>query len=221
MNTNCKSLFAGTALLAVFFSSAIPASSDTVNTSKLMQKIERLEKRIAVLESNNTFTQFMPDFSERFHVLHRAGDAGDWAVASHELSELKRLMDMSTSIDAEKGKLMQAMLGPSMETLGKAIEKGDGETFQKSMAQAVNTCNACHSATGSPFIQVTLNSQNSLGMRHPHKFMTSKPAAGHEHGTGGHGMMNTADTHDDAAEKKPHIDDGHHDKKKPHDEKTQ
>ncbi len=45
----------------------------------------------------------MPNFSERFHVMHRAGESGDWAVAAHEFAELKRLTRLSTTIDSEEG----------------------------------------------------------------------------------------------------------------------
>ena len=188
MKSKVKILFAGITLFALL-SPAVLASSDTLDTAKILQKIERLEQRIVALESARSFTQFMPDFSERFHVMHRAGIAEDWAVAAHELNELKRLMALASSIDAEKGQLMQAMLGPNIETLDKSIARGDHKAFEKSLVETVSTCNACHTATNSPFIEVKLDASDSLGMRHPHKLVARNAPEDHQHAAGkGHGM---------------------------------
>lgn len=211
MKPNFKTLAAGVTALTLL-SPALLASSHTPDTAKLLQQIKQLEQRITVLESSRSFTQFMPDFAERFHVMHRAGLAGDWAVAAHELAEMKRLMEQAPDIDAKDGKLMQAMLGPSMEKLDKTIDQADSTMFKKTLVETVNTCNACHAATGSPFIQVKLNASNSLSMRHPHKFMARHAPEGHEHGHE-HGMHD-AKAHQDG--------ESHHDEQQQHhDEKTQ
>jgi hypothetical protein len=157
------------------------ASSDEKKFEALERQIEALQTRITTLEARHTFTSFMPDFAERFHVMHIAGEAGDWAVASHELQEMKRLTRLSTSIDADKGKLMQEMMKPSFEALDNAIEHGNHKKFEKALTQTTDTCNACHTATGSGFVQVTLDVRNSLSLRHPHKFVQQKVPGGHSH----------------------------------------
>ena len=46
-------------------------------------------KRVEALDAiKPTFTSFMLKFSERFHVVHRAGEAGDWVVAEYDGSQL-------------------------------------------------------------------------------------------------------------------------------------
>ncbi len=210
MKFKIMTLAVGATLVAVLSPAAL-ASYDIIDTSKFMEKIKLLEQRIAALESVRSFTQFMPDFSERFHVMHRAGAAGDWAVAAHELSELKRQMGLASSIDAEQGQLMQAMLGPSMEELEKTIKQGDLQAFEKNLAWTVNMCNACHVATNSPFIEVKLDASDSLGMRHPHKLTAREAPEGHAHGeeeSGDHAENAEDAPHDDVkiSEDKPHID---------------
>lgn len=169
----------------------------TADVVRLMERIDALEQRIATLESTRTFASFMPDLAERFHVMHRAGEAGDWAVASHELQEMKRLSQQSTSIDSDRGKLLLGMMWPSYESLESAIEHGNGKKFAKALEGTVVACNSCHVATGSEFVQVTLNASDGLGMRHPHRLMMRDAPAGHHHGPqpqAGHmmqgGMMN-------------------------------
>ncbi len=111
-----KKLMKATALasLLAIFSTPVVADSNKAEFEALERQIEALHTRIAALEAQQTFTSFMPDFSERFHVMHRAGEAGDWAVASHELEEMKRLTNLSTNIDANNGELMQQMMKTNM-----------------------------------------------------------------------------------------------------------
>lgn len=167
----------------VLFLVSVPlvAEGDTAKIEALERKIDALQARIVALEARETFTSFMPDFAERFHVMHRAGDSGDWAVASHELQELKRLTRLSISIDAEKGRIMGEMMNPSFEALENAIGHGNHKKFQTALVEATNTCNACHVATGSGFVQVSLEPAESLTIRHPHKFSEQAVPGGHSH----------------------------------------
>ena len=169
--------------LAAVLSAPVLAHSDKAELEALERRIEMLQTRIATLESYRTFTSFMPTFSERFHVMHLAGESGDWAVASHELQEMKRLTKLSTAIDAEKGKLMQAMMEPSFHEIENAIGHGNQKKFQQALAQTIDTCNACHGATGSGFVQVTLDAHDSISIRHAHMLMQREAAGGHSHGT--------------------------------------
>jgi len=155
-------------------------ANQDLDSKKLLQRIHALEERITVLESRFTFATFMPDFAERFHVMHRASDAGDWAVASHELQIMKQFIALSKSIDAEKGTLLENMMGASMKNAENAINHANANKMVAAMAEMVQACNACHIATGSPFINVTLDATGSLSMRHPHRFSKQKTGS-HTH----------------------------------------
>jgi hypothetical protein len=199
--------------MGTLFLGNVFASQDS-NSDHLIERIQILEERLAVMESRFSFASFMPDFAERFHVMHRAGEAGDWAVASHELQEMMRLTRLSNSIDADNGKLMGAMMEPSFEALEHAIEDSNHEKFEQALTRTIDTCNACHTATGSSFVQVTLDVRGSLSMRHPHSFMQRQMPSGHSHGmsSGMSGMMTTeepaSDDHHDDADSSAH---GHDD----------
>ncbi len=200
------------------------ANSDKTELQLLQQAVLSLQQRVEILETvKPTFTSFMPDFSERFHVMHRAGEAGDWAVAGHELSELRRMTAISQYIDTDNGMLMQGMLEPSFEALSHAIEDANHEKFETALGGTISACNACHVASESPFIKVTLNAANAISLRHPHALTRSHLTQGHSHGEpmmmqknmqgmtqeNVQGMMKG-----NAAPEKPHDDsgeDGHHD----------
>jgi hypothetical protein len=213
-------MLATTSVLVLGSTVIANASSDKTEIQLLQQALLSLQQRVESLEAvKPTFTSFMPNFSERFHVMHRAGEAGDWAVAGHELSEMKRMAAMSTYIDTENGTLMQGMLAPSFEALSKAIEHGNHENFDTALDGTISACNACHVASESPFIQVTLDAADAISLRHPHALTSSNLAKGHAHGEQAvmqenmqqnmQGMMK-----ENATQEEPHDEsgeDGHHD----------
>lgn len=179
MSTRIKSVVL---VLALGLASGLARGDETDGRIAALEKqIQALQARVAALEAARSFTSFMPNFAERFHVMHRAGEAGDWAVASHELEEMKRLTRLSVDIDAEKGKLMQGMLVPSFELLEDAIAHGNAKKFGTALVQTIDSCNACHAATGSGFIRVMLDDEEALSMRHPHHLTKQPMPEGHSH----------------------------------------
>lgn len=167
-------------IIGSLFTNFAFANQDS-NSKHLMERIEAMEARIAILESRFSFASFMPDFAERFHVMHQAAEAGDWAVAGHELQEMKSMVESSTTIDAEKGQIFQAMMGPVIEEMEGAISHGDEKKMHKLLTQATQTCNSCHAATGSAFITVSLDTTGTLSMRHPHALTMQKSDTKHMH----------------------------------------
>lgn len=157
-------------------------SMPALNTpDDLNAEIGRLRERVAVLEAlKPTMTSMMPDFAERFHVMHRASDAADWAVAAHELDEMTRSVEIAPRIDAKSGPLMQAFMAGHLRTLRETIEHGNKRGFDKAMGEAIASCNGCHAATGSK-ITVTLDVDEDLSLRHPHALKKSKVPKDHSH----------------------------------------
>jgi hypothetical protein len=159
-----------------------PAKEPQLRTlDDLAQEIRALRQRIATLEAlKPTFTNFMPNLSERFHVMHRAGDVGDWAVAAHEVDEMRRLTRISPNMDPKLGALMQGFMDGNLRNLREAIEHANTKSFQAALKDAVQSCNGCHRATGSTIV-VSLNVDESLSMRHPHALKKSTVPKEHTH----------------------------------------
>ncbi|MDH3316045.1 MAG: hypothetical protein OER43_09800 [Gammaproteobacteria bacterium] len=185
---------------------------ENASSTEVLKRLQALEQRINALEAARSFASFMPDLAERFHVMHSAGEAGDWAVAAHELAEMQRLTRQSISINADQGILMQSMLGPSFENLESAIEHGNVKKFLKALENTITACNSCHVATGAQFIQVTLDAADGLSMRHPHRLMMRNAAEGHHHGPqaqSGHMMQSGHGSPDETHEHAPGTPAGH------------
>lgn len=147
----------------------------------LKKELRALQQRVAALEAlKPTFTNFMPNFAERFHVMHRAGDVGDWAVAQHEVEEMQRLTRISTYIDPRLGALMRGFMDGNLRKLQEAIKHGNTESFQAALKSTVVSCNGCHTAAGST-MPVTLDVDESLSMRHPHALKKTTVPKHHTH----------------------------------------
>ena len=135
----------------------------------LNDEVERLKQMVESLQAlQPTITSLMPDFAERFHVMHYAGEAEDWEIATHELFELKRLIEVMQRVDLEIGAMVNGFLLGNFNKLDAAIEHKNVESFDKALVETVENCNACHAAAGSPFMKVSLDVRDGLSMRHPH-----------------------------------------------------
>jgi len=159
---------------------AAPAELETMED--LREEVRALREAVRTLKASQpTTTALMPDFAERFHVMHFAGEAGDWAVANHEFLEMQRIMKVIGRINPEYGQMMQGFLSPSFDELNAAMEHGDRQAFNEALTGAVEQCNACHAAVGSGFVEVTLDVEESLSMRHPHRLQQSEKPGDHTH----------------------------------------
>jgi len=149
----------------------------------LKEEIDQLRKEVNSLKAAQPrVTMLMPNFAERLHVMHFAGEAEDWAVAAHELLGLKHLVEVMQEVDIEKGALANGFLDANFKQLDAAIEHGDAEAFKKSLDATVSNCNSCHVAVGSPSMKITLNVDDSLSIRHSHDLSKSKKPGDHKHG---------------------------------------
>lgn len=170
-------------------SGSLMASSDSKDVQTLDREVRALKSEVAQLRTivellraiQPTITSLMPEFAERFHVMHYAGEAQDWAVVSHELQGLKRVMQVIKLVDPEKGGMIEGFMGGNFNQIEAAIEHENMKSFNKALEATVNNCNSCHVATGSPFMKVVLDAQNSLSMRHSHDLGKSEKPGEHMH----------------------------------------
>lgn len=158
------------------------AEAELETMEDLREEVRALRKAVRSLQATQpTTTGLMPDFAERFHVMHYAGEAGDWAVATHELLEMQRIMKVIGRVNPEYGEMMQGFMSPSFDSLNAAIEHADRQAFSEALAGTVENCNACHAGVGSGFVEVTLDVDGSLSMRHPHRLQPSEKPGDHTH----------------------------------------
>ena len=172
------------------YSAGVNASEDSAKIQALTDQVGVLrteidELKVAVKLLNAIrpdVTTLMPDIAERMHVMHYAGEAEDWAVASHELSGIKRLVRVMQQVDPVKGDMANGFMHEPFEKIDAAIDHEDQTAFKKSLGDLVNNCNSCHVAAGSPAMKITLNAADAMSLRHSHDLGKSKGmGGGHMH----------------------------------------
>lgn len=176
-------------LVFISGSSIAIAAANSNDVQALAKQVEVLNSEVArlrlIVESlqaiQPTIASLMPEFAERFHVMHYAGEAEDWAVASHELHGLKRLVEIMIQVDPDKGAMANGFLLGNFEDIDAAIEHEEIRAFTKSLAETVENCNSCHIAAGSPWMKVVLDAKDALSMRHSHDLGKSTKPGDHTH----------------------------------------
>lgn len=184
----CRILIPIVFLLATAQIEILHASEDP-GIAELQREVEMLRAEVTRLRAEvdtlnairPTVTSLMPEVAERFHVMHYAGDANDWALAAHELQSIRHLLEILQYVDAEKGALANGFLLPHFNQLEAAIEHGKQAEFDKALRASVEACNGCHVAAGSPSMKVELNAADSLSLRHSHVLVRSKKPGDHTH----------------------------------------
>jgi hypothetical protein len=176
-------------LATSYYSGVAMPNEDSIQIQELANQVAALKDEVAELRKavaslkaiQPTITMLMPDFAERFHVMHYAGEAEDWAVAAHELQGLRHLVEVMQQVDPEKGSMVNGFLDANFNQLDAAIEHDNVESFTKAMNETLGSCNSCHVAAGSPSMKITLDARNSLSMRHSHDLGKSKMPGEHMH----------------------------------------
>jgi len=169
---------------------AAMASEDTARLDALTTQVNQLSAEVTELKSTLDLLNairpdvatLMPDIAERMHVMHYAGEAEDWGLASHELLAIERLFGIVEKIDPERGALAHGFLKNDFEMLDEAIDHGEMHEFSESIVDLVKNCNACHVAAGNPAINISLDTSDVLSLRHSHNLEKSKAMGpGHKH----------------------------------------
>lgn len=120
----------------------------------LLLRVERLEATAPDLGET------MSGIQVSFAKLWFAADAENWDLAKFEREEVSEgLAAAAAARPDEKGVhlagIFQAFQNTELVALRESLERRDGAGFRKAYASAVEMCNACHRATGRPFIHIT------------------------------------------------------------------
>ncbi len=124
-------------------------------------KNEPAETQETVLPLINQMS-FMQYFGTK---LYFAGIEENWELAdfySHELEETAEdVVDANFEYHGyDISQLLEAMLYPAIESLEEAIDAKDLDLFKNNYQTLLNSCNACHAATGYPFLKMKTPEHN-------------------------------------------------------------
>jgi len=88
-----------------------------------------------------------------------AARASNWDLAEYEVDELKETMETAKALKAEKkgvqiSNVLDSVLQTQVTQLAESIKRKSPAEFEKSYAETLSACNACHTEAGYKFIQI-------------------------------------------------------------------
>jgi len=127
----------------------------------LQKEVEKLSH--IVEEHPVELATFMASYERFTHKLYLAGKAQNWELAEFYHEELEETAEHLHRLNlSDDGIPVSAMMEPNLLQPLKAVEKAihdrQPETFEKSMQNLIQHCNACHQAAGKPYLRLHLTS---------------------------------------------------------------
>ena len=119
---------------------------------------ERLKKLEAAAPSPGLF---MSAVQLHFAKLYFAGESRNWDLARFERGEILEHLEVVAALRPEEGAvsvagIMDAFKNTQLVALKDAIEVKDRGLFRDAYRESMLMCNACHQATGRPFINIII-----------------------------------------------------------------
>jgi hypothetical protein len=128
-----------------------------------------IETRVAHLEKiTPSVAQTMLSIQSHFAKLHYAAEARNWDLARFEREEIEEDLETVAAMKPQDNganllgiisAFTNGVSGPMAE-MKDAIAVSDRPLFRKSYQEMASMCNACHQATGRPFIFITVPATN-------------------------------------------------------------
>lgn len=135
-------------------SQAAPSAQDSAaGTTNLTERLKKLE--LATPNVGNLMLEIQLHFAK----LYYAAEGKNWDLATFERNEIEDAMEKVAVLrPAENGVKIDEVIGTlkktSLTTLKDAIDVKDRGLFRDAYRDTMTTCNACHQATGRPFIAI-------------------------------------------------------------------
>jgi len=98
----------------------------------------------------------MIEYGKRYYIMYYAAKAGNWDLAAYELKEMREIQEVGETTRPAKAKMLKAFEETYLDRLEEAIKAKDFARFEEAYNAGVKGCNACHAATGHPYIKYTL-----------------------------------------------------------------
>lgn len=150
--------YVGIAFLLLSFCSC--SQKEKPPFSKKISLEERMDKIEAALPGVG---EIMNQVQLHFAKLYFAAQAKNWALADFELDELEENLQAAVSLRPEErgvrlGGVFEAFKSTELKQMRESLASKNMEDFNRSYKNSLMVCNSCHTATGRPFIVITLPS---------------------------------------------------------------
>jgi len=88
--------------------------------------------------------RLMVEVSGRYWIIYYAAKGGNWDLARHEFSELRKTLRMAAALRPKYGDSLAAFEAECLKPIEDTIRANDMSAFEPAFAQATNRANAYH-----------------------------------------------------------------------------
>jgi len=120
----------------------------------LAQKLGNLDRDLALWNIQPGLGTVMIEYGRRFAMMQLAAQAGDWGMAQYQLHEAVEIQEVGELTRPANAGLLANFEHGSLDALADDILAEDIDSFNVNVASAISACNACHAATGHPYVVV-------------------------------------------------------------------
>jgi hypothetical protein len=96
--------------------------------------------------------RFMVEISDRFTILYHAAKAGNWEMARHQYSEMKKAMQMAGVTRPKYAEPLAGYTAEKLKPVEDAIRARDWSAFQTKFGEAAEAANEMHVEFGYQYI---------------------------------------------------------------------
>ncbi len=154
-----KAMIPGTLCLLLLLLSGCVSSGMIDRLKGLDKKNAELERKLELQKP--AMAELMTHIQAHHSRLWFAGQAGNWALADHQVQGLKAALDKAAKnydkwedVPKPLTMLIPLITGAEIEKLRAAIRVADKPQFTSSFEKLTKDCNTCHQATGREFIVI-------------------------------------------------------------------
>jgi hypothetical protein len=96
--------------------------------------------------------RFMVEISDRFTILYYAAKAGNWEMARHQFSEMRKAMQMAGVTRPKYAEPIAGFTGEKLKPIEDAIRAQDWSAFDEKFREAADAANEMHGEFGYAYI---------------------------------------------------------------------
>jgi hypothetical protein len=100
----------------------------------------------------------MPDVGRRYWILYYAARGGNWALAAHQLRQMRHLFTIGATTRPKMAKHLEAFARGTLDRLEAAIEAQDLGAFEPLFREGIESANRFHVTVNHPEIRWRLPS---------------------------------------------------------------
>ncbi len=132
-----------------------PSGSPTLeDAQKLIEdRLNTVDRSLALWAIQPGLGTVMQEYGYRYALAWYAAEAGNWGMAEYQLKEATEIQEVGEVTRPGKADLLKNFEQTSLEPVIDAVKAQDKAAFESSYEAAIEGCNACHQATGHPYVR--------------------------------------------------------------------